>query len=138
MNDHQQAIDELSCYSLAHGDPSFIHQYVVDAFAAQTCNESDKPIKLAFALVGLYLHVEKGRTGKQVQMAHMKLARRKQIWPTIPLPQSRGSITVDDVLAAPEGPERDEMIHHWCASVWEAFSDSRPLVETLLAENQIA
>ena len=46
---------ELSAYTLSHPDPSFIHQYVVDAFAAQTADENTKPIALTFALVGLYL-----------------------------------------------------------------------------------
>jgi hypothetical protein len=36
-----------------HRDPSFIHQYVVDAFAAQQADEQTKPMKLTFALVGL-------------------------------------------------------------------------------------
>jgi len=55
------------CYStLAHRDPSFIHQHVVDAFAAQNADEQTKLIKLTFALVGLYLHVETQFSGKQV------------------------------------------------------------------------
>jgi hypothetical protein len=27
---------ELSCYTLAHSDPTFIHQHVVDAYTAHT------------------------------------------------------------------------------------------------------
>src|SRR5438067_3221775 len=49
-------------------------QHVVDAYAAQTARASTKPITLAFALVGLYLHLEKNQTGKQVQRVHMLLA----------------------------------------------------------------
>ena len=137
MNVEHHTYDELCYYTLALGDPSFIHQHVVDAFGAQTSTETDKPIKLTFALVGLYLHVEKQFTGKQVQLAHMKLARHKQTWPVFPLPQTRGEITVNEVVAAPAGPERDRMIHHWCVSVWEAFCDNRPLVIKLLTEHQI-
>lgn len=29
------AYNQLRCYTLVHGDPAFIHQHVVDAFAAQ-------------------------------------------------------------------------------------------------------
>ncbi len=83
--------NELSCYTIAHGDAAFIHQHIVDAFIAQTADESTKPISLTFALVGLYLHVERQFTGRQVQLAHMKLA------------QDRGAITVTDVMAAPAG-----------------------------------
>jgi hypothetical protein len=137
MNIEQHVYDELCYYTLAHGDPSFIHQHVVDAFGAQTYNESDKPIKLTFALVGLYLRIEKQFTGKQVQLAHMKLARHKQTWPVFSLPQSRGLITVKDVMAAPAGPERDRMILQWCISIWEAFCDNQPLIVKLLTEHQI-
>jgi len=60
MNDKEHDFYELCCYTLAHDDPSFIHQHVVAAFAAQHAQENDKPIKLTFALAGLYLHVERG------------------------------------------------------------------------------
>jgi len=55
---NEAAYNELCCYTLAHGDLSFIHQHVVDSFAAQNADENTKPIKLTFALIGLYLHVE--------------------------------------------------------------------------------
>jgi hypothetical protein len=130
----QERFDELCYYTLAHGDSSFIHQHVVDAFAAQTISEFDKPIKLTFSLVGLYLHVEKLLTGKQVQEAHMRLARTKQTWPTFVIPATRGSITVDEVVDAAPGPERDQMIHRWCESVWAAYCGNRDLVIKLLNE----
>lgn len=34
-NSEQQAYYELSYYTLAHPDPNFIHQHIVDAFGAQ-------------------------------------------------------------------------------------------------------
>jgi hypothetical protein len=49
---HQQ-YDELSHYTLTHPDPEFIHQYVVDAFAAQHAHPRTKAIALTFALVAL-------------------------------------------------------------------------------------
>lgn len=137
MRAEQDAFDELRGYTLAHGDPSFIHQHVVDAFAAQNADEDDKPIKLTFALVGLYLHLEKGFSGREVQLAHMKIARRKQVWPSFELPGDRGRITAADVLAAPAGPERDAMIHEWCACVWRVFLGNRSVVESLLEPHGI-
>jgi hypothetical protein len=136
MSHEESAYHDLCCYTLAHGGPEFIHQHVVDAFGAQDADEHGKPIRLAFSLVGLYLHVEKGLTGRQVQLAHMTLARRKRAWPAFPLPRDRGRITAVDVLAAPGGPLRDQMIHAWCASVWEAFRESRQAVIDLLEECQ--
>jgi hypothetical protein len=132
------AYNQLCYYTLADRDPSFLHQLVVDAFAAQTADEQTKPMKLTFALVGLYLHVEKQFSGRLVQRVHMGLAQRKRSWPTFALPSERGSLTAADVLAAPAGPERDQAIHAWCASVWEAFRECRHVVAELVRECQIA
>ena len=51
----RECYHELTAYTLSHTDPAFIHQYAVDAFAAQTADDTTKPITLAFALMGLYL-----------------------------------------------------------------------------------
>jgi len=133
----EDARSELCCYTLAHSDPSFIHQHVVDAMAAQHADEQTKPIQLTFALAGLYLHVERQFTGKQVQQAHTKLAQSKRVWPSFVLPRDRGSLTAADVLAAPAGPERDKAIHAWAASVWEAYHDCRESVADLLQEHGV-
>lgn len=82
----QEAFNELSYYTLTHGDPAFIYQYIVDAFAAQQADEKSKPIKIAFALIGLYLHIEKHYSGKEVQEAHKRLGRKKKQWPVFDLP----------------------------------------------------
>jgi hypothetical protein len=131
------AYSQLCYYTLAHRDPAFLHQHVVDAFAAQNADEQTKPMKLTFALVGLYLHVEKHFSGRLVQRVHMGLARRKRPWPTFALPSERGSLTAADVLAAPAGPERDQAIHAWCAAVWEAIRECRQPMAELLRECRI-
>jgi hypothetical protein len=129
---HRQLYHELTAYTLSHPDPSFIHQHVVDAFAAQTADETTKPITLAFALVGLYLRSERQYSGKQVQRVHMLLARRRKQWPRFDIPEDRGAITVRDVMEAPPGPERDEMIREWADCVWHAYSAQRDSVVDLL------
>jgi hypothetical protein len=131
------AYDELQAYTLGHGDPAFIHQHVVDAGAAQRADERTKPIGLTFALVGLYLHVERGWSGRQVQHAHQQLARRRQAWPWFSLPAQRGRVTADDVMARPAGPDRDRAIDTWCASVWEAFREHQSAIVELLTTNQV-
>jgi hypothetical protein len=134
----QDIYNELAYYTLAHGDPAFIHQHVVDAFAVQEAYAATKPvaatkpIAIVFGLVGLYLHIEKGFTGRQVQIAHMRLAARRKQWPAVQLPEKRGEVTIADVLAASAGPERDAMIDRWCASVWDACKGCRPLIADLL------
>ena len=133
----QAAYEELQCYTLAHGDPAFIHQYVVDAFAAQHADEATKPITLTFALVGLCLHLDYGFSGRQVQRAHMAMARHKRAWPSFPLPEERGAITAADVASIAAGPERDTAIDRWCASVWTEFRQSHQAVVALLREHGI-
>jgi hypothetical protein len=134
MDAEQDAFAELCCYTLAHGDRSFIHQHVVDAFAVQLADAQTKPIAITFGLIGLYLHIEKQFSGRQVQRVHMLLAQRKRPWPVFHLPRDRGAITVAEVLAAPAGPERDKAIDAWCSSVWQAFRGSRQAVVDLLLE----
>lgn len=126
MQSEQDSFHELSYYTLAHPSLSFIHQHIVDAFAAQTADKNTKPIKITFALLGLFLFLEKDYTGKEVQLAHMKIAKIKNKieWPEIILPEDRGSITVSDVLQTPPGKDRDLMIKNWCQSVWDAYNDS--------------
>ena len=117
--------NQLAYYTLAHPDPQFLHQHVVDAFATQNADETSKPIAVVFALVGLYLHLEKGFTGKQVQSAHMELAKWPNTWVKPSLPKERGVIRIEHVLAADPGAARDAMIERWCASVWECWQPSR-------------
>jgi hypothetical protein len=137
VRSEQEAYDRLCADTLSRHDVEFIHQHVVDAYAAQNADESTKPIGLTFALVGLYLHVEKGWTGRQVQRAHMTLARRRRRWPTLLLPRDRGALTASEVVRAPEGPERDRAIHGWCRSVWESFAESRGAVVEVLRQGGI-
>jgi hypothetical protein len=129
------AYDEVYVYTM--GRPGFILQHIVDAFAVQTADDRSKPIAVVFGLVGLYLHLEKQFSGRQVQKAHMVLGRRKRAWPRASLPEDRGSITVADVLAAPAGPDRDAAIENWCRSVWTAFGANRQMIVGLLREDQI-
>ncbi|MGB2622100.1 MAG: DUF5946 family protein [Candidatus Acidiferrum sp.] len=135
MDPLRAAYDEVYVYTM--GRPGFILQHVADAFTLQTATHETKPIALVFGLVGLYLHLEKQFSGRQVQDMHMKMARFKRAWPAIPLPEDRGSISVLDVLAATPGPERDNAIDDWCRSVWISFAASRPTIVSLMREYQI-
>src|SRR6184192_3673112 len=137
MASEKEAYDELCFYTLTHGDPSFIHQHIVDAFAAQNANEHTKPIGLTFALVGLYLHVEEKFSGKRVQAAHMKLAKQGGPWPVFDLPAERGAVDAVDVMAAAPGTERDRAIHAWCAAVWQAFLVNRDTIVEFLKQRGV-
>lgn len=131
------AYEQLQFYTLAHADPAFVHQYVVDAWAAQQAGSSTKPIRLTFALIGLYLHTQKGFTGREVQRVHMRLAQRRHQWPQWTLPRTRGEVTAARIMAVPPGADRDRAIDAWCRSVWAAFGAHRGALERLLREHGI-
>jgi hypothetical protein len=128
----QELCDELSAYTLTHGDREFIHQHVVDAYAAQHTSKDTKPIALAAALIGLFLFVERGYTGRRVQLAHMQLGNKMKGWPLFEAPQRHATFTIADPLSAPAGPERDETIKQWARSVWEMWKERHLEVERRL------
>jgi len=109
---------ELSAYTLSHGDPRFIHQHAVDAWQLQHAMPSKSNIGIAFSLIGLYLALEKGYTGRQVQLAHMDLGRTKRDWGDFEIPSSRTALAVVDVLRAEPGNARDAMLMQWSAAIW--------------------
>jgi hypothetical protein len=131
MPTDQEIYDELSFYTLGLRDKAFVHQNIVDAYAAQHVDEQTKPIRTVFALIGLYLTLEKGFTGRQVQQMHMRLAKQRKQWPKLPPPQATAKITVADVLATTQGPQRDNAIHDWCAVVWETWQPQRSIIVEL-------
>jgi hypothetical protein len=128
----QRLCHELAFYTLSQGDTFFIHQVAVDAYAAQHAGPSSKPIGVAFALIGLYLLHERNYSGKDVQNAHMRLARLSKEWPSFRLPSHRGNLTVADVVATEPGTARDTMVMKWAASVWAAWHAERAAVAALL------
>src|SRR5437870_5779908 len=138
MSDGQDAYHELYAYTM--GRPRFVLQHVVDANMAQRLDPGSntyKPMGAIFALAGLYLHVEKGFRGVQVQHAHRVLGQRKRDWPAIRVPGQRGKMTPTDVLAAPVGAERDAAIDRWCESVWIDFQGNRDVIVRLLQDYKI-
>jgi len=118
-----QLFSDLSCYTVSKRDAEFIHQYAVDTYEAQHAGGKTRNITVVFGLIGLYLALEKGDTGKQVQLAHMRIAQVRKDWPRLEPPARPTSLTVMDVLKAPDGPEKDAMIHRWMAAVWENWAD---------------
>ena len=131
------AYAELAAYTLTRGDAAFLHQHVVDAYAVQTASPADDAIRTVQALVGLYLHVDHGLTGRQIQRVHQLVANRRPTWPALELPADRGPMSVRDVVAEPPGEGRDRAIEAWAASVWRSCSDLRDALAAFLAANDI-
>jgi len=127
--------DQLCAYTLSLHDDFFLHQLVVDAQTAQTATEATKPIALVFALLGLYLSVEKNITGRQIQRFHMQLANLDVRWTLPALPANRGSLTAADVMAAAPGDARNRAIRAWCASVWTAHAPAREQIVEIAARH---
>ena len=113
---------ELSAYTLSHGDAKFIHQHAVDTWQAQHAVNAKSNIGIAFSLIGLYLALEKGYTGRQVQLAHMELGRTKRQWGDFPISTEHARLTVRDVLNASPGPARDAKLMEWADAVWAIWS----------------
>ena len=128
----QDRYDDLACYTLALGGVHFIHQHVVDAYAAQHVRPDSKPISLAAALIGLYLFAEHDYTGREVQRVHMLLGNKMKKWPLFPAPRGHAAATVVDVLETPAGPERERAIRIWAKAVWETWQERHAEVEKLL------
>jgi hypothetical protein len=124
---------ELTYYTLALGDASFIHQLAVDTYAVQHAGLPSKPISTAFGLAGLYLVFERGFTGRQVQRVHMALAGRRKDWPRFERPHRTAAMTVRDVVNAPL-QAKDAAIRAWGEAVWEAWREHEERIALLLEE----
>jgi len=129
-----QAYSDLQCYTVAKQDPEFSHQHAVDAYAAQHAGGPTKNITVAFGLIGLHLALEKGYTGRQVQLAHMRIARARKDWPRLEPPRQPADLTVMDVLGAGADAEKDAMIRRWMAAVWETWADRHAWVRETARE----
>jgi hypothetical protein len=136
------ALSELSAYTLTRLDPGFIHQHVVDAYGAQHAGFqgrvreriSQSNIGIAFSLLGLYLTVEKGYTGREVQRAHMALGRWRKQYPHPEHIPERAALTVLDVIKEQPGAARDEKLKRWAEAVWESWKPAHVWTRALWSE----
>lgn len=126
-----QLFSDLSCYTVSKQDAAFIHQHVVDAYEAQHAGGITRNSSVIFGLVGLYLALEKGFTGRQVQLVHMRIARVQKTWPRLEPPTRPATLTVADVLRVPDGPEKDALIRRWMAEVWESWGERQEQVREI-------
>jgi hypothetical protein len=129
-----QLCGELSAYHLTVLDTTFIHQLVTDVYGAQHSGGITRNITTAFSLIGLYLTLEKGYSGWQVQQAHLELAARQKEWPRLEPPCQTGRLTVLDVLLEDEGRDREERLWEWAGEVWHSWQHSHEWVKTTVRQ----
>ncbi|MFO7289894.1 MAG: DUF5946 family protein [Bacillota bacterium] len=125
---------ELTANNMEEMDPFFHHQLCVDAHGAQHSGGPVKPITTVFAPVGLYLAVERGFYGRQVQIAHMKLAKKAgkgAEWTRLEPPERPGDSAVLDVMKGEPGRGRKEMIQKWAKAVWRSWAHQHDRIRTL-------
>jgi hypothetical protein len=117
-----QLYHELSANFIMSPDLTFRTQHAVDAYGAQHSGSRVKNIRTAFSLIGLYLAVEREYTGRQVQQAHMELAKRNIKWSSFILPIRPYALSVADVLGVVEA-NRNEMLMEWSKNVWDTWEE---------------
>ena len=127
----QELMYQLTYYTLSLQDSYFIHQLIVDAYAASHTVLQKKPITTAFGLAGLYLVNERGFTGKEVQKAHMAMAKKSKNWPQFSPPAEKPGLTVRDVVETLDA-EKPAMIKKWSKSVWETWKPEQEKVAVMV------
>ena len=93
-----QLYHELSANFIMSPDVTFVPNMRLTHMVLQHSGNRVKNIRTAFSLIGLYLAVEREYTGRQVQHAHMELAKRNIKWSSFILPIRPYALSVADVL----------------------------------------
>jgi hypothetical protein len=119
-------------------DASFKHQIAIDCYGAQHIGGPSKPVTAVYALVGLCLHVERGFSGRQIQAAHMLLARTRSNWPTLSAPATHYRVTVDMVVAAGCASSRAQQLEAWAVCTWEAWRNEQQWVRNIIRDRRLA
>jgi len=124
--------------TLEYGDPSCgaVHLLSVDAFVLQH-SEMHGPRSNAFHLIRLGWLLEKngdpriGRGGTRLK----KVLQGYRNFHFLPPPESRGEITVAEVVGAAGSEEHAERVRRWAYSVWQAWTPhhewARPWMERI-------
>lgn len=123
------AFGELCVHTLSATSTDFIHQTAVDAYAAQHCREHDTR-RLVFALLGLQLVLQEGRTGAQVQRVHHVLARDRHPLPEIHPLQATAVGSAGDALETVARSGVQSAVTSWAEQVWTVYS---PVHDRLIA-----
>ena len=110
-------------------------QLRVDTYAAQHSGDQTSALSLAFALIRLFLALERGASGLDVRTAHQKLARRNITWPRLERPLSVGSLTVQALADVASPQAYADQVQSWAADVWDAWGARHDEVAELVRQH---
>lgn len=114
--------------TLIAGSGDFIHQVALDAYVAQHC-PGDARRALVYSLAGLYLVVEQGRTGRQVQQVHQALAMTRHPLLAMEPVDAHAAGTAADVLLQISHDGLVASVNGWAARVWHAYAAHHQEIE---------
>lgn len=91
-------------------------------------------INTAFALIGLHLALDEGRSGIDVRDTHQRLARRRRTWPAFPRPAPGRApqMTILDVANAHTADAHVAAVERWALTVWDDWRAQHAAVAALL------
>jgi hypothetical protein len=110
-----------------------VHQLTVDAYAVQHAGGAHPDKSVCIHLVGLHLVLVKGVPPALVPPRLQRLASRTD-WPHLDPPESRGSLTVRDVVLAGSPSLHAERTRAWAADVWRTWSPHHEVARELARE----
>lgn len=109
-----------------YSDPDYypVHRMSVDCYAIQhPGTPSPQSIQsVGTHLIRLSLFLEGGLNQNQANNAMLKAIKQKENFVWLEPPESRGEITVIDVVDANSAKEHIKLVKQWAESAWEAWS----------------
>jgi hypothetical protein len=111
-----------------------VHRLVVDAYAAQHPGEPGRRAEnsVALHLAALCMVLERELDPDYVHRALAGMAERERPFGWLDPPDSRGTVTVQEVLDAACGEERDARIRDWALDVWRAWKPHHEAIRAWL------
>src|SRR5439155_5676888 len=113
------------------------HRITVDAYAVQHPGQpSPQTIQsVALHLISLCLVLEGGYPMNLATAAMQASAKNKRRFVWLSPPESRGAITVADVLATTTALEHKSTVRRWAESAWGAWSLHQSTIREWLPKN---
>jgi hypothetical protein len=112
-----------------------LHRLSVDAYAVQhpgvDCKQARNSVGIHLSRLALLL--ERGWPMERANDAMVTITAKKQFYPWLTPPVTRGAITVKHVLNASGPQEHEAAVTAWAQSVWQAWAEHHAIVREWLA-----